>query len=53
MSAFYFARMTSDLPVDCTLPTVFIILVRPLTLLQAEAPCGTQLSPCSRASCNN
>ena len=27
VSAFYFARMASDIPIDLLLPTVFIILV--------------------------
>ena len=27
LSAFYFARTASDLPMDCTIPTVFIIII--------------------------
>lgn len=27
LSAFYFARTASDLPIDCTIPTFFIIIV--------------------------
>ena len=27
LSAFYFARTASDLPIDCTIPTCFIIIV--------------------------
>lgn len=27
LSAFYFARTASDLPIDCTIPTIFIIIV--------------------------
>ena len=27
LSAFYFARTASDLPMDCTIPTIFIIII--------------------------
>ena len=27
LSAFYFARTASDLPMDCAIPTVFIIII--------------------------
>ena len=37
LSAFYFARTASDLPMDCTIPTVFIIIIYFMSGLKCAA----------------
>ena len=38
LSAFYFARTASDLPMDCTIPTVFIIIIYFMSGLKCATP---------------
>lgn len=38
LSAFYFARTASDLPMDCTIPTIFIIIIYFMSDLKYARP---------------